>query len=78
MIAASVQELSWKTERKRTRLGQSERNGCLAFFSFLFGGNKKKPNVLFWVNPNCIFNVMFCFEVSYPSLLTLSFISGLF
>lgn len=52
-------------ERKRTGLGQSKRNGRFSFF--LFGGIEKNPNMLFWVNPNHILNVMFCFEVSYPS-----------
>lgn len=61
---------------KRTGFGQSERN--VRFFSTLFGGNEKNPNVLFGVNPNRILNVMFCFEVSCPSCFSHSFISGLF
>lgn len=68
-IAASVQGLSWKMESKRTRLHQSKINGNFSFLFFFFAWRKWeiKPNVLFWVSPNCILNVTFCFEVSCPS-----------
>lgn len=68
-------------EGNRAGLGQSKRNGRVYFLLLLFGGNEKSPTVLFWVNPNRILNVVFCFEVTYPScfshfLLFQSLLSG--
>lgn len=50
IITASVQGLSWKMERKRTRLGQSKRNGNLKkFFLLVFAWEKQEKT------PMCYF-----------------------